>query len=99
MSDKYKFDIKEVEILGPTINRQGSGIPMQPRVGVFNGKGLSSPHLYRVTVRHIPTGLSVTEDRFPMVHRNKEKALKQLEKLVNDFIADLLEAEAKAKDG
>ena len=93
-SQQLVFDRADCAVSGALVD-QVNGAKKRPRWGSQAGNvvnGVIGPkvldQLRAVTVTHVPTGISVTEDRH-QPYRNKEIALIKLEGLVNDFIKSL----------
>ena len=87
----WGFSIKDCEITSPVNPRTGKSF----RFGASNGEhGLEGTPgrepdagraSRRVVVTHVPTGITVVKDDY-LPYRNKEIALKEVEKLVNEWI-------------
>ena len=89
--NQMSFQIKDCDIQAPINPRTGKGyrwpasngeVPLEGKPGQ---ESEGARQARRVVVTHVPTGISVAEDRF-MAFRNKELALLELEKLVNNWI-------------
>ena len=89
--NQMSFKISDCEIQTPVNPRTGRGyrwpasngeVPLEGKPGK---ESEGSQQSRRVVATHVPTGIAVAEDRF-MAFRNKELALLELEKLVNNWI-------------
>tara|TARA_Y100000310_G_C20624204_1_gene784967 strand:+ start:249 stop:587 length:339 start_codon:yes stop_codon:yes gene_type:complete len=85
------FKMEDCIIQTPVNPRTGRGFRWPASNGEFTLEGKpgqeseGAQQARRVVVTHTPTGLVVAEDRF-MASRNKELALRELEKKVNNWI-------------
>lgn len=80
-------------MVNPAVFANANGTLSKARVGIQNGISLNGrmptqSDRNRITITHVPTGISVTEDRFIM-HRNKELAFRELERLVKIRIEEI----------
>ena len=89
--EDWEFSLNDCEIVAPINPRTGQSY----RFGAANGEfGLEGAPGHesdgarasrRVSVRHVPTGITVVKDDF-LPYRNKELALAELKRLVHEWI-------------
>lgn len=79
----FVFREQDCQVGGGTFV-DSSGNPRTPRWGAQAGNPLDE-ELSGVIVRHVPTGLTASEDRFHPT-RNKELAMLRLKSMVEDWI-------------
>ena len=87
-SDELVFREEDCVVSGTKVQRSTGGESF-PRWGSQNGNvdqyNVLGGNLNAVTVMHVPTGITITIDRFTP-KRNKELAMIEMKKLVDEWI-------------